>query len=81
MGDAMETVTTVPLSTDAANLFGPMTFWEAVLAEEHRSKPAVVDAKRSGDPLWASVLLIIGAILLVGAGAFIITMGASGAWS
>lgn len=73
--DALETVTTVPLTTDAANLLGPLTFWEAVLAEEYRTQPAVVDAKRSGDPLWATVLLLLGSLLLVGAGAFCITVG------
>lgn len=66
MTDLIETVTTVPLTPSA----GPSAFWEGVLQEAPH-----LDAKPTGAFTWATVLLLLGAFLSVGAGAFLITVG------
>lgn len=76
MTDVMETVTTVPLSTTHTGETG-LSFWQAVLGAEEVAEAREGHAKRSGDPIWALVLVVIGALLSVGAGAFCITYGLS----
>jgi hypothetical protein len=72
MTDLIETVTTVPLVSplDAS------PFWEGVLRESTITQPHLA-AKRPGDPIWALVLVLLGALVSVGAGAFLITVGLS----
>lgn len=76
MEDMLDTVTTVPLTPSPS---GILTFWEAMLQEQDRVEAARMAAKRSGDPLWAVVLILVGSALSVGVGAFIITLAANGA--
>lgn len=64
MLDAVETVTTVPLTVEATNAGD---FWELVLEG--------MPARRNADPAWAVALVILGALLFIGAGAFLITIG------
>lgn len=76
MTDVMETVTTVPLSTTHTGETG-LDFWQAVLGQEEVAAARESHAKRSGDPFWAVVIVLLGALLLVGSGAFCITYGLS----
>lgn len=69
--DLMETVTTVPLVPAETS-----PFWEGVLREGTVEHPHL-DGERRGDPLWAVVLIVLGALASVGAGAFLITIGLS----
>jgi hypothetical protein len=68
--DILGTVTTVPLTPAATRV---MTFWEEVLRAE--AERPMMDAKPSGDPIWAVALVLIGSLLSVGAGSFLITIG------
>jgi hypothetical protein len=70
MTDLIETVTTVPLVSP----LDVSPFWEGVLREDTVAQPHL-DAKRPGDPLWALVLVLLGSLVLVGTGAFLITVG------
>jgi hypothetical protein len=76
MDDLLDTVTTVPLVTaETAQLERPnhFSFWEAVLRDVAEQPQSA--AKRPGDPIWAVVLVLAGSLALVGAGAFLITIG------
>jgi hypothetical protein len=74
MTDLIETVTTVPLVPTAEGEISP--FWEGVLRESTGKQPHLA-VERGGDPLWAVALFLLGAFLLVGAGAFLATIGFS----
>lgn len=76
MTDLIETVTTIPLTTTHTGETG-LEFWQAVLGQEEAANASRKPAKRLGDPVWAVVLVFLGALLLVGSGAFCITYGLS----
>jgi hypothetical protein len=71
MTDLIETVTTVPLVPTETS-----AFWDGVLREGTVEHPHLAGERR-GDPLWAVALFLLGAFLLVGAGAFLVTIGFS----
>ncbi len=74
MTDLIETVTTVPLVRPDATGEERYPFWEAVLTEPTGNHPHLA-VERRADPLWAVVLVLIGAFASVCAGAFFITIG------
>ena len=76
MTDLIETVTTVPLVRPDTTGTEVYPFWEAVLREGTREYPHLA-VERRGDPIWAVVLIMLGALALVGSGAFLLTIGLS----
>jgi hypothetical protein len=71
--DPLETVTTLPLVREDATGEETYPFWDAVLS--HTVEHLHLAAKPQTDPIWAVVLVMVGAFLSVGAGAFLITIG------
>lgn len=63
--DLIENTTTVPITPNET-----MPFWDGVLAERDTAH------RRTEDPLWAQVLVVLGGLMFIGAGSFVITLWA-----